>query len=230
MDQTATAEAPQVAQETPTHVRKGWPKGTPRKPKVETPTVSAAGPLPPAEGSIITSPDILAVTFPGAKRVGESNVVEMGMEGLSANQTLNPFTPHKEFDLTKMCAAYATTNANEITGWPSIAELQRPKQYPEIRMVHPGWRIWTDSQGKPFILEYAGRKLTLMYSDRRDMDVINKALGKLSRDGIKMLYNSARQTERGIPGTTQDSQDREDETIRQQLEALEQAGQLQVAV
>lgn len=149
------------------------------------------------------------------------DVIEMGVERTALGSDLGEFEPPSSFDKSAYCIGYACAKEGEFGAFPSIGKMEQPERHPEIGLVHPGWRVWKDADGKPFTVK--GDKLTLMYCPRPIQDKINAAYAKLGRRREAERQENARRTLLHLPPDINDADRRNEERILQEIQLLEAA-------
>lgn len=208
---TATIEVPK---------RKG---GRPRKIVEQVAPAPSIAPEPLTHSRIIT-PTASEVADLRLKKVQGTNVLEIGMEGITATQTLGDFELPFEFDNTRYTAAYGCEEAGTVGAFRSVAELCQPQRHPSIRMVHPGWKVWYNAKGQKHQIKKERGTLTLLYAERADNDVINAAYGKLSKQQANGTEKKILATNKDLPIEAQVQQAREEDAVREaimQFEAMQ---------
>ena len=140
---------------------------------------------------------------------------------MTATQTLGDFeTPH-EFDKVRFSPAYGSEEAGTVGAFRSVAELCQPQRHPSIRMVHPGWKVWYGAGGQKHQIKKDRGTLTLLFSDRADNDVINKAYGELSKKQARGTEAKIALTNTGLPIEAQLQQAREEDQVRDAIMQFE---------
>jgi hypothetical protein len=203
---TAVLEAPVIVK------KKGG-----RPPKIKPAPVAQVTP----DQSNIIIPTASEVADMKLRKVGGSNVLEIGMEGITSTQTLGDFELPYGFDNVRYTAAYGCEEAGTVGAFRSVAELCQPQRHPAIRMVHPGWKVWTDANGKKHQIKKERGTLTLLYAERKDNDVINAAYGQLSKQQAKGTENKILRTNKDLPLEAQLQQAREEEIVRESIMQFE---------
>ena len=176
------------------------------------------------ENQVTEAPEKSTIIKPTAaeiKRVGDSNVIQIGAEGITATQTLGDFEAPDEFDKVNFDMAYGCEEAGTVGAFRAVAELCQPQRHSVIGMIHPGWKIWTSASGKKHQIRKDRGVLTLLYCSKKDNTVINKAYGELSKKQLKSIESKIASTNLVLPADIRDSQQSEDEGLKMQLLAFE---------
>ena len=187
------------------------------------------GPKPKVQAAPPVSPEPYRIILPTAanvrglvlKPVGDSGVVEMGMEGITSTQTLGDFEFPQEFDNVTFTGAYGCEEAGTVGAFRSVAELCQPQRHPAIGLIHPGWRVWESGSGKKHQIKKERGTLTLLFCLRKANDVINAAYGKLSQKNAKGTENKILTTYKELPAEEQLKQHREDDIVRDTIMQFE---------
>lgn len=148
-----------------------------------------------------------------------SNVVpiELGIEGARSEQTLGIFEPPRAFPREKCDMAWGAKKAGTVGAFPSVNELQQPIPHPSIGLMHPGWRVWKDAEGKEHTIKKGDGELVLMFCDKKDNQVINKAYGQLSQRTLKSIEQKIQRTTLVLPADVRAADDRIDEALKEQM-------------
>lgn len=151
-----------------------------------------------------------------------SNVIELGIEGVTAAQTLGLFEPPIGFNRAEYDMAYGVKEAGTYGAFPSVAELEQPQRHSAIRLQHPGWKVWKDGNGQPHIVKRGSAVLMLMYCSKKDNQVINKAFGSLSQKQLQSVEEKIKRSALVLPADIRASDERVDEAMREQMLMAEQ--------
>jgi len=149
------------------------------------------------------------------------DVIEVGIEKTALGNDLGDFEPPPSFNKAEYCVAWGVKTDGDFGAFPSVAELQAPKRYPELGLVHPGWRQWMED-GKNVAIK--GGKLILMYCPRKIQDAINKASSEFAKRRLKEREKTVRTTLAPIPSDVKAADDAEERRFMEQVNQLTAAG------
>lgn len=154
-----------------------------------------------------------------ADGIDGSNVrpIELGIEGASSAQTLGIFEPPRDFPRATCDMTWGAKEAGSVEPFPSVNELSQPIPHPSIRLMHPGWKVWRNAEGKEHTIKKGGGTLVLMYCEKKDNQVINKAYGKLSQQTLKRVEDKIQRSTLVLPPDVRIADERVDEALKEQL-------------
>lgn len=154
---------------------------------------------------------------PELRKVAGSNVIELGIEGISSTQTLGIFEPPIGFNREAYAMAWGAKEAGTVGAFPSISELCQPQPHPSIGLLHPGWKVWKDSEGQEHTVKRGTGTLVLLYCDKKDNEVINKAYAEMSKKQLRSVENKIKQSTLVLPADVRAADDRLEESLKEQL-------------
>jgi len=154
---------------------------------------------------------------PELRKVAGSNVIELGIEGISATQTLGIFEPPIGFNREAYSMAWGAKEAGTVGSFPSVAELCQPQPHPAIGLLHPGWKVWKDSEGHEHTVKRGTGTLVLLYCEKKDMEVIKKAYADMSKKQLRGVEAKIKQSTLVLPADVRAADDRMDDALKEQM-------------